>query len=431
MHNSHFALRLVKLLGALAFLVAWIGIASAPQISLAEPPLPAATAANAVESLYLPMIYVPVEATPTSTPTSTLTPTATATATPTATLPPREWDSRLSQRHAILIEATPSPDQGYWRLVSARWYDEAEAGGRHHILVDVLDAAGQRMVDVPIRIHWDGGETTLLTQAKNGEPYAADFGMFSIAPSYGAAPHTGAATDTMWGMGLGSIELPYHTIHTSYGLVWQWTVSATEPVATPTPSATPPATDTPSATPTPVTPTAIATETATATPGALPTRVWDPRLDQRGVVLSEAQVAPGQGYWRLISGTWYDEAESGGRHHIFVDLRSENGERLVGQPVRIFWNGGETILTSQAKPGEPYAADFGMSSPGPSYGAVPVDGAPADSVWGMGLGSIEQPYYAIPTSYGFVWQWTIQTTAGTTTTRRQTVAHLDSYRLNH
>jgi hypothetical protein len=38
----------------------------------------------------------------------------------------------------------------------------------------------------------------------------------------------------------------------------------------------------------------------------------------------------------------------------------------------------------------------------------PSDGAPADAVTGLGLGSIEFPGQAMLTSYGFTWQWTIQ-----------------------
>ena len=142
-----------------------------------------------------------------------------------------------------------------------------------------------------------------------------------------------------------------------------------------------------------------------ATPAHPPARDWDPRLDRRGAELKEADVAPDQGYWRLVRGVWYDEAASGGRHHILVDVIDADGNRLVDVPIRFYWNTGETILHTQAKPGEPYAVDFGMFDVAPSYGAHPVDGSPADEVWGMGLGSIEQPHHQIQTSYGMVWQW--------------------------
>lgn len=324
-------------------------------------------------------------------------------------LTPRQWDPRLDARGAVLNAVEPAPGQGYWRLVSARWFNEEEAGGRHHILVDLLDAEGERLVDVPVRIYWGGGETILYTQAKSNEPYAADFGMFDVAPSYGAAPITGDAADDVWGMGLGSIEQPKHTIHSSYGLVWQWTLHTDAATITPSPTATPTPTET--SIPSEETPTLTPTPTSTPTPPSAdtePTREWDPRLDARGVTLTPAQVAPGQGYWRLVRARWFDEQESNGRHHIFMDLLDAGGARLVAVPVRVPWNGGEAILYSEAKPGEPYAASFGMNSAGPSYGAQPADGHPADSLWGMGLGSIEQPYHAIQTSYGLVWQWTIK-----------------------
>jgi hypothetical protein len=286
-------------------------------------------------------------------------------------------------------------------LVSARWYDEAEAGGRHHILVDLLDQEGRRMVNIPVRMYWSGGETIIHTQAKENEAYAADFGMFDVAPSYGAIPATGDPADDVWGMGLGSIEQPNFKIHSSYGLVWQWTIHAEAIAPTSTPTAMPPS---PDETPTP-------TSTPTASPDAEPTREWDSRLDTRGIFLAPAAVAPGEGYWRLVSARWFDERESGGRHHTFVDLLDADGARRIGAPMRIYWNGGEATVHTEAKPGEEYAANFGMNSIAPAYGAHPADGQPADSVWGMGLGSIEQPYHAIQTSYGFVWQWTVKPTA--------------------
>jgi hypothetical protein len=139
--------------------------------------------------------------------------------------------------------------------------------------------------------------------------------------------------------------------------------------------------------------------------------VWDPRLDARGALLTQVPPSVGQGYWRLVSARWYDEQESGGRRHILMNLLDADGGRIVGALMRVYWNGGETILYTEAKAGESYAAHFGMTSVGPSYGAMPADGQPADSVWGMGLGSIEQPHHAIQTSCGFVWQWTVKASA--------------------
>jgi hypothetical protein len=143
----------------------------------------------------------------------------------------------------------------------------------------------------------------------------------------------------------------------------------------------------------------------------LPRVDWDPRLDLRGAVLIPAAVQPGEGYWRLVKGVWYDVGEEfNGNHNIYMDTLSAGGERQSGVPVEvtnldrsILW----TTIVTEPKPGAPYAADFAMYGLAPSYRAVPADGSPADAVSGMGLGSIEKPWEADHTNYGFVWQWTI------------------------
>jgi hypothetical protein len=335
-----------------------------------------------VQDLYLPLIQAqqPPAATPVPTP-ELLQPA------------PPVWDTRLDQRDTVINATSVMPGQSYWRLVSGVWYDEGQSEGKHHVWVDLIDEQGNRLVNVPVRFYWKDGEVIRYTQEKPGEPFAADFDMYAVAPAYGALPHDGLPAEGIWGLGLGSIEQPFHTIHTSYKFVWQLTVhqGTTEPTPIPT-GVTPTTTTSPTVTPTP-------------TPSD---REWDPRLDERGTVLEEATVTPGQGYWKLVRGVWYDETESGGRHHIFVDVRDPADNRIVNVPVRIHWEGGHTHIQTQPKPGEPYAADFGMFVRAPAYGAFPdQNNEPADKVWGMGLGSIEQPFHNIHTSYGFVWQWTI------------------------
>jgi len=365
----------------------------------------------------------------------------------------RIWDPRLTQRGATLIPATVQPGQGYWRLVKGVWYAENEPPfqGQHHIFVDTLDANGQRQPGVPIQItSLDGGDifATLITEAKPGELYAANFPMYRPAPAYRAAPSDGSPADAVTGMGLGSIELPGWNIHTSYGLTWQWvSAGAALPTATPTPTATgtpmpsetatvtptldttptpsPTATITPTldATATPThTPTATGTPapsvTASATPSPTPTRggrVWDPRLDQRGTTLSPADVQPGQGYWRLVQGLWFDVGEPpfAGKRNIFIDMLDAAGDRQIGVSLHVTSLDGLSLLAtliSEAKPGEPYAADYPMFSIAPAYRVIPFDGSPADAVSGMGLGSITQPDAWVDTSYLFTWQWVVAAT---------------------
>lgn len=133
---------------------------------------------------------------------------------------------------------------------------------------------------------------------------------------------------------------------------------------------------------------------------------WDPRLDERGAALVPAQVTSGQGYWRLVEAIWYNEIESQGKHHIFIDMLDSSGQRQVGVPILIL-NGGSFTITTEAKPGEPYAANFAMFARAPAYSAHPNSGAPADQVTGMGLGDLEHPDWNIHTSYGLIWRWTI------------------------
>lgn len=112
---------------------------------------------------------------------------------------------------------------------------------------------------------------------------------------------------------------------------------------------------------------------------------WDPRLTQRGATLIPADVQPGQPYWALTDAWWLDEQESQGKHHIFMEP--------VGLRCRV-WNGGQTWAF----------ANFPMFSAGTPYNIQPDTGIPADSVLHLGMGSLEQPYHTIHTSYRFRWE---------------------------
>jgi len=407
----------------------------------------------------LPRAYLPIvfgqPVTPTDTPTATPTDTPTVTPTPSPTATPTSiepyWDPRLDQRGTILIPAQVQPGQGYWRLVRGGWYAENEPPfqGQHHILVDTVNPFGQRQIGVPIQItSLDGSQlfATLIAELKPGELYAANFPMYAVAPAYRAVPADGNPADAVSGMGMGSIEQPRYAIHTSYGLLWQWTIA---PGATPTPSPTATKESTPTATPMPggatptdtatvapsSTPSATATASPTTTATALPTpgdRIWDPRLDQRGTVLIPAHVSPGQGYWRLVKGQWYDENEMpfAGKHHLFVDARDGANVRQPGVPIRVTSLDESqvfAILTTEAKPAELYAADFPMFAVAPAYRAAPAGGHPADAVSGMGLGSIIEPILPTLTSYLFVWQWTVAPIAPASDATHERFASVDDY----
>lgn len=134
-------------------------------------------------------------------------------------------------------------------------------------------------------------------------------------------------------------------------------------------------------------------------------RAWDSRLDQLGVRLQEANVSAGQQYWRLVDARWADERESGGKHHIYVEALDENGNRIVGQPIRVTWSEGSLSGVTENKAPPDYAYNFQMYAAGYAYN-VSVDGAPSDQISGAGLGSIEQRTYGIHTSYYLTFQRT-------------------------
>jgi murein DD-endopeptidase MepM/ murein hydrolase activator NlpD len=114
---------------------------------------------------------------------------------------------------------------------------------------------------------------------------------------------------------------------------------------------------------------------------------WDPRLNARGVKVNAAQAEPGQQVWVVTKARWLDEQESGGRHHIYVDLRDEAGNRLVGVPLVVNWPSGSARIVTEAKPGEPYSANYPMSASRNEFSVRVDDGKPSQEVTGIGMGA--------------------------------------------
>jgi hypothetical protein len=183
--------------------------------------------------------------------------------------------------------------------------------------------------------------------------------------------------------------------------------STPTPTKTPTPTLTPTDTQmpTPTDTPTPM-PTAtrqpqrrVATPTGTPIPRpTLPPRYWDSRLTELGVRIEPAFVSEGQPYWRLVEARWADEAESDGKHSIFVEVVDVQGRRAVGQPVLIQWTDGNVALLVEDRPPPDWGVNFGMYNTLGSY-AVSVGGRRSDRIVGLGLGTAEAPNFTIHTSF--------------------------------
>jgi CRP-like cAMP-binding protein len=190
------------------------------------------------------------------------------------------------------------------------------------------------------------------------------------------------------------------------------------PTATPVPPTATPVPPTPTPVPptaTPVPPTATpkpaaaapkpaaAVAAAAPPPRQLPPRDLDPRLAGLNVGIQEANVQPGQSYWRLVRAYWQNKEESGNDHTIYINVLDENGNRLVGQPVEIRWQDGSLTVFVEDKPAPEYGANFPMYGTLGSY-SLSVPGLPSDTVVGMGMGTIEQPAFTIHTNFLLTFQ---------------------------
>lgn len=130
------------------------------------------------------------------------------------------WDSRLDQLGVKVQPANVPPGQPYWRLVEARWADEQQSEGRHHIYVNVLDESGKRIIGQPIKVSWGEGSITGATEDKPATEYSYNFQMYAAGNAYNVSVE-GLPSDTVIGMGLGDIERRAWKIHTSFYLTFQ------------------------------------------------------------------------------------------------------------------------------------------------------------------------------------------------------------------
>jgi len=181
------------------------------------------------------------------------------------------------------------------------------------------------------------------------------------------------------------------------------------PTSTPTESPAPTATDTPLA---PATSTRVPAPPATPTsppPPPAPTREWDRRLDYfwPTVGIEEARVSPGQSYWRLIRTKWQEES---GNHHIYVEVLDENGNRSFGQTIVIEYGSVPhyEAYPSPGKLGEEYAYNFVMNDLLGSYTVYIGGEESSDRIYGLGLGTRQEPYRTHHTCFFLTFQRTYQ-----------------------
>jgi CRP-like cAMP-binding protein len=194
------------------------------------------------------------------------------------------------------------------------------------------------------------------------------------------------------------------------------------PTDTPQPTNTPLPTDTPTPAPT-NTPQPVAqafasqlsdTAAALAAPADTPTpeppaapaaaaRNLDGRLSQLGINIEDAPVQPGQQYWRLVEVRFEDEIQAAGKHHIYADVIDENGVRVVGQPVTVFWGEGNYTAALEDKPAPDFGFNYQMYAAGYAYN-VKVEGLPSDIMRGAGLGDVTNRFAGIHVAYYLTFQ---------------------------
>lgn len=106
------------------------------------------------------------------------------------------------------------------------------------------------------------------------------------------------------------------------------------------------------------------------------------------VTIEEARVAPGAEYWRAIRVYHLAPHENNGRHHIFLDALSPEGQRVRDSEAHITWEGGEQIVRLDKPDNEP-GANFPMWKW--QICSVRMLGMPSDAIHGLRTNHPDEP----------------------------------------
>ena len=161
---------------------------------------------------------VPETATPTGLPTATLTPAATLS--PVAVI---DLEPPLTALGVWVEPARVPVGEAYWRLTQARWLDEEEADSKNYIFVQVLDQAGERMLEQPLTVTWLDDSVTKPTNKSGQQSYAADFLMNASGNAYSVQMEE-LPSDVAHGLGMGTVAQPLAYTRTSFHLTFQRTI---------------------------------------------------------------------------------------------------------------------------------------------------------------------------------------------------------------
>lgn len=106
------------------------------------------------------------------------------------------------------------------------------------------------------------------------------------------------------------------------------------------------------------------------------------------VSVEEAKVAPGAEYWRAIRIYHLAPHENNGRHHIFLDALSPEGDRVRNSEAQITWEGGQQTVVLDKPDSEP-GANFPMWKW--QICSVRMLGLPSDTIHGLRTNHPDEP----------------------------------------
>lgn len=118
-------------------------------------------------------------------------------------------------------------------------------------------------------------------------------------------------------------------------------------------------------------------------------RIIDPRATRRGVSIVEMEPDRENPVWKVKEISWLNEQEAdavGPDHHILFDTLDELGNRLTGIPILVTWPTGNTTVTSEAKSGEPFSANYPMSPSRNDFSVTVTKNGFSEMVRGIGMG---------------------------------------------
>ena len=112
-----------------------------------------------------------------------------------------------------------------------------------------------------------------------------------------------------------------------------------------------------------------------------------------GVEIEEPDVGEGQPYWRAVRVHHLTPEENGGRHHIFLEVLDEAGERLFGAQLRVTWDGQEEVVIAEKPLNEPGAnfPTFGGQECAVEVLGLPVQTLPSDRVVNLHSDHLDEP----------------------------------------